>query len=195
MARSGLVLAGGQSSRMGRDKASLPWGDTTLLVHVCRSLQPVVDELLVVVDDASRFPGLGFRAIGDLVPGAHALGGIYTGLKAAKHSSCFVCGCDAPFLNAELVDFLFEEVDGNDLVVPIANGRRQSLHAVYSKSALGVIERRLQDEKWQLKNLASELNCKIVDEETVSRIDPGLKSFININTPADYDRAVETAFK
>lgn len=193
MASTGLVLAGGQSSRMGRDKASLPWGDTTLLVHVCRSLQPIVDELLVIVDDASRFPGLGFRVIGDLVPGAHALGGIYTGLKAARNDTCFVCGCDAPFLSADLVEFLFEEVDGNDLVLPIVNGRRQPLHAVYSKSALSVIEGRLQDEKWQLKDLADELNCKIVDEETVSRIDPGLQSFININTAGDYEQALDMA--
>ena len=115
---TGLILAGGQSRRMGRDKARLPWGAVTLIEHVIDTVRPLVEELIVSVRDARQVPRLAVHVVEDLVPDAHALGGLYTGLRAASYARCFVCACDAPFLHPALIRFLIEQADGCDLVVP-----------------------------------------------------------------------------
>src|SRR3989338_6179724 len=94
---TGVILAGGVSRRMGQEKAFLPWGDVTLLEHIIDTLRPAVDEIIVAVSDAQQFDLRNVRVVEDLIPGAHALGGLYTGLRAAAYPRCFVCACDMPF--------------------------------------------------------------------------------------------------
>lgn len=193
---TGLILAGGLSARMGRDKARLPWGKATLLDHVIETLRPLVDELLVAVDDAGRFRGLNVRVVEDLVPGAHALGGLYTGLLAASHEQCFACACDAPFLSAGLIRLLLERADGPrgpadrcDLVIPQTPEGLQPLHAVYAKSALPVIERQLRRREWDLKALVPKVRARIVGFDEVLQADPQGLSCLNLNTPEEYAAA------
>lgn len=188
--RTAVVLAGGKSERMGRDKARLSWGATTLLEHVCGLVRPLVDEVVIAVDAPGRFPELTEKVVADLVPGAHALGGLHTGLKSAEYEHAFVCGCDAPFLNPSVIELLFSEAGYCDLVVPSVNESLQPLHAVYAKSALRTIELQLRDRKLGLKALATKLKAKVVEADTIGALDPGLLSFVNINTPADYEAAL-----
>lgn len=188
---TGIILAGGQSRRMGRDKTRLPWAGTTLLEHVVEALRPVVDEIIVSVCDASAFRHLKARVVEDLIHGAHALGGLYTGLKLASHERCFVCGCDAPFLNPDLIRFLFEQVDGCDLVVPKTRQGLQPLHAIYATSALPAVEAQLERRQWDLGALVSRVRAKIVEADVMKRFDPQGLSFFNLNSPEDYAQACE----
>ena len=190
---TGLILAGGQSRRMGRDKAHLPWGSTTLIKHVIETLRPVTNELLVVVKDARAFADLGVRIVEDLVPDAHALGGLYTGLTLAAHEQCFVCACDNPFLNAQLVRFLYEQLDEGDLVIPKTTSGLQPLHAAYARSALPAIQEQLRQERWDLCALASTLRTRIIEPEQWRLFDAGGLSFFNLNTPTDYVAARQWA--
>ena len=192
---TGLILAGGQSRRMGRDKARLPWGSTTLIEHIIETLRPVTNELLVVVKDARAFADLGVRIVEDLALDAHALGGLYTGLTLAGHEQCFVCACDNPFLNAQLVRFLYEQLDGGDLVIPNTISGLQPLHAVYARSALPAIQEQLRQERWDLCALASKLRTSIIEPEQWRPLDHGGRSFFNLNTPADYVAARQWAAK
>ena len=190
---TGLILAGGQSRRMGRDKAHLPWGSATLIARVIETLRPVTEELLVVARDARAFAGLGARVVEDLVPGAHALGGLYTGLTLAAHERCFVCACDNPFLSAPLVRFLYEQLDGGDLVIPKTASGLQPLHAAYARSALPAIQEQLRQERWDLCALAPKLRTRIIEPEQWRPFDHGGRSFFNLNTPADYAAARQLA--
>jgi len=181
---------------MGRDKARLPWGESTLLEHVIETLRPLVDELLLVVDDAGRFRDLDIRVVEDLVPGAHALGGLYTGLLAASHERCFACACDAPFLSAGLVRLLIARADGPDgsaarydLVIPLTPAGLQPLHAVYARSALAAIERQLRRREWDLKALVPKVRAHIVAFDEVLQADPQGLSCVNLNTPEEYAAA------
>ena len=191
---TGLVLAGGQSRRMGRDKAHLPWGRTTLIAHTIETLRPLVNELLVVVDDARRFRHLDARVVEDLVPNAHALGGLYTGLRTASYGRCFASGCDTPFLNPQLIRFLLGQAEGYDLVIPRTAQGLQPLHAVYARSALAVIEEQLRDRQWGFHALVPKVRTKIVEPKVIAEYDPEHLSFFNLNTPEDYVRAAKAAF-
>lgn len=197
---TGLILAGGQSRRMGRDKAFLPWGRSTLIEHIIECLRPIADDLIVVVKEAHRFRHLRATVIEDLVPDAHAplekrfltghaLGGLYTGLRAARFARCFVCGCDAPFLNPTLIRFLADQAAGVDLVIPRTAHGFQPLHAVYAPSALSAIQEQLRRRQWDLRALVPRVRAKCIGPEVIHRWDPEELSFVNINTPDDLARA------
>ncbi|OGX13052.1 MAG: hypothetical protein A3I71_01130 [Omnitrophica WOR_2 bacterium RIFCSPLOWO2_02_FULL_63_16] len=186
---TGLILAGGQSRRMGRDKARLPWGAVTLIEHVIDTVRPLVEELIVSVRDARQVPRLAVHVVEDLVPDAHALGGLYTGLRAASYARCFVCACDAPFLHPALIRFLIEQADGYDLVVPETDEGLHPLHAVYATSIVPVIEAQLRARRLSLRALARKVCVKRVAPKLLARYDPTGLSFLNLNTPEDYVKA------
>lgn len=186
---TGLILAGGASRRMGRDKAHLPWGDATLIEHVVETLRPHVDELIVAVKDAGAFGGLRARVVEDLVPDAHALGGLYTGLTLAAYERCFVCACDTPFVNPTLIQFLVQQADGWDLVIPRTREGLQPLHAVYRRTVLPAIEERLRARQWDLHAVVPNARARIIGPEQIARLDPWALSFFNVNTPEEYATA------
>lgn len=203
---SGIILAGGSSRRMGRDKAFLPWGHATLIEHIIGTLRPLTDEVIVVVNphtngigvgvkDAPCFRSLNVRVVEDLVPDAHALGGLYTGLRAASHARCFVCACDAPFLEPAFIRFLIEQAAGYDLVIPRSVGGLQPLHAVYATSALSAIEEQVRRRRWDLHALVPQVRANIIEPERIRPFDPGARSFFNLNTPVDYAAARRFAAK
>lgn len=192
---TGVVLAGGASTRMGQDKAHLPWGDRTLVEHIIETLRPVTDEIIVVAKDAAPLSHLRARVVEDLVLGAHALGGLYTGLTLAAHERCFVCACDTPFMNPSLIQYLVEQADGWDLVIPRTREGLQPLHAVYRKSVLPAIEEQLRMRQWDLHALVPNVRACVIGPEQIARLDSGALSFFNVNTPEDYATAQVQAGK
>ena len=204
-----VILAGGESRRMGRDKAFLPWKDATLLEEIVKKVSRVADEVIVAVKDHRPFRHLTARVVEDGVPNAHALGGLYTGLRAAQYERCFVTSCDAPFLDPGLIRFLVGKLDGVapppapaagggpafggrpegpgsgggvDLVIPKTPAGLQPLHAAYARSCLTAIEEKLRQRQWDLAGLIPHVRARVVS------VEEGL-SFRNLNTPADYRRA------
>jgi molybdopterin-guanine dinucleotide biosynthesis protein A len=174
---------------MGRDKAHLPWGGTTLIEQIVGTLRGVVSEVLVVVKDAQGFGHVQARVVEDLVPDAHALGGLYTGVSLAMNDRCFVCTCDSPFVNPSLVRFLCEQLDGVDLVIPRTDDGLQPLHAAYAPSALPAIKAHLRQGRWNLRALVPKLRARLIEPEQWRPFDCDGLSFWNLNTPADYAAA------
>jgi len=193
LAQDSAPQAQTQGATGGLHKAFLPWRGTTLLEHVMETLRPLVNELIVSVDEAHRFRHLDARIVEDLVPGAHALGGLYSGLKAAAHPRCFVCACDMPFLHPALIRFLDEQAAGFDAVVPQTPQGLQPLHAVYAKSALPAVAERLRGSSRDLLGLLAHLRVRIVTIDEMRPFDPTGRSFLNVNTPADYLEAQHVA--
>ena len=183
---TGLVLAGGESRRMGREKAWLPWGRLTLIEHVVETLRPVTDEVIVAVKDATKFRHLHATVVEDLVPDAHALGGIYTGLRAASTQRCFVCACDAPFLNMGLLRLLMEQADGYDLVMPRSAVGLEPLHALYARSALPAIEAQLRQRRWDLRALVPLVRARVIEAAVWRPYDSEGRCFLNLNSREEY---------
>ncbi|MFP6655690.1 MAG: molybdenum cofactor guanylyltransferase, partial [Myxococcota bacterium] len=108
MSRAGIILCGGRSSRMGRAKAWLPWFGTTMIEHVVANVRAAVNEVIVVTSDEVDLPPLDVQVVVDPEPGGGPLVGICAGLKSAKADLAFVTSVDAPFLELDFVEGLFE---------------------------------------------------------------------------------------
>jgi len=189
---TGIVLAGGKSSRLGQDKALVRLdGATTLAEMAVRCLAPLVEEV-IVVGDVERLAALPARVVPDLYPGAGTLGGIYTGLTAGGHEHAFVVACDMPFLSADLLGYMIALPRDYDVLLPrLARGRYEPLHAVYSRRCLAPIRDRLEIEQYRIIGFLGEVRVRYLDEPELRRLDPELRSFHNVNTPDDLLRAIE----
>ena len=191
---SGVVLAGGKSRRLGRDKAVEPVGGEPLIARVIGRLTRVVGESIVVVNKAERGGELPLppsaRVVTDLYPGGGSLGGIFTGLKAARNEWVIVAACDMPFLNAELFAHLLSLRSGYDAVVPMLDGRPEPTHAAYSKACLPHMERRLEAGDLKIAGFFDTVRVRYLAQEEVEKFDPDRLSFFNINTQDDLDRAL-----
>ena len=191
---SAAVLAGGQSTRMGQDKALLPLanGGPTMLALVVDSLAGIADDVFIVANDRRKYQALGVRVVPDLHPGNGALGGIQAAVEHANHERCLVVACDMPFLNPALLRRMADEPRDYDVLVPLIPGESrqggdglvfQTLHAIYSKQCLEPIERRIAQGKRQIVGFFEDVRVRTLDIGEISRWDPSLQSFFNANNP------------
>ncbi len=183
-----LLLAGGKSSRMGKNKALLPFGKTNVLDFMIARLQQVCDEVIIVTTPTQAYPHLRLRKIFDIVENKFSLGGLYSGLLQSPTEINFVCGCDMPLLEPQLIRYLIAQIDDNDAVVPNLGGFFEPLCAVYSKVCLPYIAAQLQTEDLRMTSWLKQARVRFVEEEELSVIDPMMLSFLNMNTPEDYQR-------
>lgn len=189
-----VVLAGGKSRRLGRDKAVEPIGGQPLIQRVLDRLEQVTKDAVVVVNDASRadelpLPDSVSTAV-DLFPDGGSLGGIYTGLSAAETEWAVAVACDMPFLNVALLEHILAQREGADVVVPVLEGRPEPTHAAYSKVCLPHMERRLRANDLKIARFFDEVRVGYVEQLEVERFDPEHLSFFNVNTEQDLERAV-----
>ena len=191
---SGVVLAGGESRRLGRNKALERIGDQTLIERVVGCIAPVSAEVIVVVASPPKATALPLpaevRVVSDRYPRCGSLGGIFTGLSASREPWILLVACDMPFLDPRLMRRLMAMRRGVDAVVPCLNGRPEPLHALYSKTCLEPMERMLQGGLLKIAPLFEMVRVRYVDERTIDRIDPHHRSFFNVNSPADVEEAL-----
>ena len=190
---SAIVLAGGMSRRLGRNKAIEPVGGEALISRVLRHLSGLTQQTVVVVNDMERASVLPLLAsakvVVDIYPDSGSLGGIFTGLTAAEGGWGLVVACDMPFLNADLWEHMLSLREGYDAVVPELDGRPEPAHALYAKACLAPIERRLKAGEFKIAGFFADVRVRLVPEQEVHRFDPDQLSFFNINTQEDLDRA------
>ena len=184
-----VILAGGRSRRLGRDKALERVGVCPLIQHVIGRLSTLGNEIIVVTSRTDTLPELGVRKVADIYPDKGPLGGIFTGLKAATTQYCVVVGCDMPLLNVALLRHLMDLSPGYDVVLPRTGGNVEPLHAVYSRDCLEVIERALQEDRLQIQSFFHEVKVRYVENAELSRFDPQHISFFNVNSESDLERA------
>jgi len=184
------ILAGGQSRRMGADKALVLLDGRSLLARVIELLRPLFTEIAIIGGDAAAYRQFGLPVFPDHHPGAGALGGICTALLSAEAPLVFCCGCDMPFLKPAIVEHLLELARGDfEAVVPQVRGESEPLCAVYSRGALEVIEEEIAAGHRRIKDALARLRVRYVEEEELRAQDPGLHSFVNINTPEELEKA------
>ena len=192
-----IVLAGGMSRRLGRDKALEPLAGETLLRRVVRRASEAVgsDDLVIVVADegqAERTPeDLPHRVVVDALPGMGALGGTYTGLETAWNEWALVVACDMPFLSPPLIAYMTGLRDGVDAVVPVVSERPEPTHALYSRRCIPAISERLEAGQLKASGFLDSVRVRYVAEDEARRFDPELLSFFNVNRPGDLARAIE----
>jgi len=188
---SAVVLVGGKSSRMGRAKALLPFDGEPLIVHVIRALKKMFAETVVVAAPDQELPSLPAVLVRDEVAYQGPVSGIYHGLKAATKEVCFVTSCDAPFLNLQLISQLLAQISDCDVVVPYWQQRFQPLHAVYRTSVLPLLKEQLERGELRPIFLYDKVRTRKIQEDEIRQLDPEGLSFLNMNSPAEYDSALQ----
>jgi molybdopterin-guanine dinucleotide biosynthesis protein A len=189
---SAVILAGGESQRLGMDKALLELDGQTLLARTVDKAAALSDDVIVVTNNPGRYQylGLDVRFVPDEQPGEGALMGLYSGLRAARHGAALAVACDMPFLNALLLQYMLAKSTSYDIVVPrLKNDLLEPLHAIYSKRCLAFMAQLLAQGRRRIFAFYADVRVHYVEEETIARFDPLHLSFVNVNTPADWQLA------
>lgn len=182
------MAAGGASRRMGRDKALLPWGASTLLGHAVARLRDAVGEVVILGGAAARYEGHGAPALADLHPGQGPLGGLLTALAAlGGREAVLLLGVDVPFATVPVLRQLVEAAHaGDDVVVPLTAEGPQPLCALYRATCLEPVRRSLERGDRRMTAFWPELSVRRLGrEELLPQGDPELL-FRNLNTPEEY---------
>ena len=185
-----VILTGGKSSRMGRPKALLPFGNEPLIAHLVRQLERKFKLVVVVAAPDQELPPLPAKVVRDEVAYQGPVGGIYYGLRAAIGTGAFVTSCDAAFLSLPLISFLTSQMLNHDVVVPYWQDRFQPLHAVYRTSVAPLLKEQLERGELRPIFLYDRVRTRKVDEQEIRRFDPEGLSFFNMNAPDDYAQAL-----
>jgi molybdopterin-guanine dinucleotide biosynthesis protein A len=192
------IQAGGESRRMGRDKGLVPFLGKTLVERVLQRLQPIADELIVTTNDPSAYEFLSLPLYSDLIPGAGALGGLYTALHAAGRPCVAVVACDMPFTSPKLLHAACKRlIEGQyDLVVPRSLDGLEPFHAVYRRATcLPHILNALQAGKRRVDSWFHAVRISQMAWDEVLQIDPTGRAFLNANTPEELVEAERIALE
>lgn len=192
MSDAAIVLCGGRSRRMQRDKASLPFGDATMLERVAGVVAQVVDEVWLVAREGQSVPG-DFRIARDPAEGLGPLAGIVAGLGAMAAERAFVTTCDVPLLKPAYVARLLELSRGHPIAVPVVGDHTMVTSAVYSREVLPVAEDLLRQRRLRPLFLVEAFDARIVSEAELREVDAELASLRDCNTPEAYRDALRAA--
>ena len=189
---TGIILAGGSSSRMGKNKALLPFPGNqavTFVEHLASLLVQCCVETLIVARDqahASAYALPGLRIIFDETPGIGPLMGLYSGLSAMNTERALVVAVDLPFVQPALLSFLLSQpLTADTLLVPIVHDVPQVMLALYPRSVVPVVKEQLQWGRRDLRCLLEVAPVQFIEEKQLLQVDPQLRSFVNINTPEE----------
>jgi molybdopterin-guanine dinucleotide biosynthesis protein A len=194
---AGIVLCGGQSSRMGRPKAWLPFAGEVMLARVVRLLGEVVAPLVVVAAPGQDVPGLppGVAVVRDPERGRGPLQGLAAGLEAlrGRADAAYLSSCDVPFLRPAFVRRMVELLGEHTACVPRVEGYLHPLAAVYRLEVAPVAARLLAEDRLRPAFLFDAVPTRVVTAEELAEADPTLQSLRNLNTPAEYEAALRDA--
>jgi molybdopterin-guanine dinucleotide biosynthesis protein A len=194
---AGIVLCGGRSSRMGRPKAWLPFGDETLLGRVVRELAQVVAPVVVVAGPDQALPALpgAVELVRDDQPDLGPLNGLAAGLTAlaGRAEVAFVASCDLPLLSAGFVRRVIEGMGTADAGVPRVGGRSHPLASAYRISVLPVVQGLLTSGERRMMALVEAVRTRFLSDAELRDVDGELDSLRNVNTPGEYQAALVRA--
>lgn len=184
---TGVILVGGKSRRMGKDKAFLEFSGKPLFERVLEIYRESFHRILLVGDRRERFAGYGLPVLEDIFPGS-ALGGLYTGLYHAQTEYVFISPCDLPFPNKDVLDHICSLRKGFDAVVPATLRGFEPLFALYAIKCLEPMRRLLESGNYCVYDFYPQVRIRYVPDEELAKLDTEGKSFLNINTLEEYTR-------
>ena len=194
---TGIILAGGKSSRLGRDKAWEDVGGQRIIDRVIGALQSSCDEVLIIGDRPERQNELSLPKCiqyrSDDLKGRGSIGGLYTGLKGSDTLWSLVVACDMPFISRELIRFMLSIISKNrcDAIVPVINGRYQPTHALYNSTCIPFIEKNILSGNFRMDSYFDEIYLEEISEDVINSIQGAELSFFNVNTEDDLFTARE----
>ncbi len=195
MTITSIILAGGLSSRLGREKLAEVIAGKSLIERAISSLSSLSHEILIVISQKQARSSLSLytypeaKTVVDLYPEKGSLVGIYTGLVHSTNFLNLAVACDMPFLNPDLLRYMINISPGFDVIVPRVDGWMEPLHAVYSKNCAEPMKNRIEQGNFKISGFFDSMKVRYVEKEEIDRFDPERLSFLNINTEADLKKA------
>ncbi len=199
LACTGVVLAGGESRRMGKNKAFLEMDGKTLLERSLEVLDDVCEEVLISCRDYYMYDHYGFETVPDLIKGQGPMGGLYAVLQQAKYDYLFIVACDMPFLSGKAIKYLYGLREDCDVVLPSVSGKIHTLHAFYHRRIMPFVEKDLKENKLSIVRALfggslNYFNKQVIELEEIP--DPQMrhifaKSLVNVNTPQEWEKMLE----
>jgi molybdenum cofactor guanylyltransferase len=185
---TGVILAGGKSTRYGTNKAFAEVQGVRLIERTIRVMGSVCPRLLLVTNTPAEYAYLQLPMVEDLIKGLGPLGGIYTGLEVIDDENGLFVACDMPFLREDLLRCMVTLRGDFDAVVPRVNWMVEPLHALYTKNCLPSLREFIRSQELQILKFFQKIRVRYMEEEEIRKIDPDLKSFFNINRPEELER-------
>ena len=200
------IQAGGQSARMGEDKALKTFLGRPLIQRVLERLSPIADEIIVTTNRPDAYSFLDVRLIPDLKPGRGALGGLYTAIASATHPIVAVVACDMPFASATFIETasrLLVEEEADVVIARVASRAKlagksdegyEPLHAIYRRdTCLPAIEAAIDADQWKVIAWFPYVKVRVLTFEELKQADPANLAFWNVNTPEEFAKAEQIA--
>lgn len=180
---TGIILAGGKSSRMGSDKGIVELNKKKFIEHILDAVLPNVNEVIIIANN-DNYNYLGYKVIKDIIKDCGPLGGIYTGLMNSKTENNIVVSCDIPFISSDLIKYIIENTNNADISVPVYKGNIEPLCAVYTKRTSDQIHNLIMNKNLKIQNI---LKYFITKEIFITKMQKFYteKLFVNINTPEE----------
>lgn len=181
------INAGGQSRRMGRDKALVELAGRPMLQHVIERVSGLGQaQTLLVSNDHAAHTRFGLPMVPDSLPDGGSLGGIYTALMHSQCDHTLVVACDMPFLSPTLLRYMLTlREGGHDVIAPRVAGYPQGLHAVYSQACVAPIRARIEAGRLKVIGFYDQVRVRYLDEDEWRPLDPTGRALDNINTPEE----------
>lgn len=164
-------------------------GGQRIIERVIQAVAPAVDDLLLVTNTPALYAFLGIPTVPDAFPDHGSLGGIYSGLQSASADAAFTVACDMPFVSPAVVSWVVAHAGQADVVIPRVGGQLQVLHALYTRACLPHVEERLRAGRLKISGFFESVSVLEIAEEELAGLDDPMRSFMNVNTPQELERA------
>ena len=188
---TGVILAGGKNSRMGTDKGLLEVEGRRIIDRIISSLQPEVDQI-IIISNGDNYEYLGYEVYSDIVKDCGPMGGIYTALSMSPSEKNIILSCDMPFITKEAIQYILEDSDDCDIVIPECYGNFEPLCAMYAKTCRNTFHQLLARGEWKLKDALKYFQIKKVECNDLLNADI---VFSNINTRKEYQNITENIYE
>lgn len=187
---TGIILAGGKSSRMGFDKQFLEVNQKRLMNIVVEDLEEEFDEIIIVTNKPEEYTGVNHKIITDKIVGMGPLSGIHAGLTESKSKYAFVIGCDMPNINIDYIRYMKESINSYDVEACITKHKDgiEPLYGFYSKNIIGKIEKYLLEDKRAIYRFLKTLKVNYIEEDKAKDYTNDLDMFLNLNNKEDLNK-------
>jgi molybdopterin-guanine dinucleotide biosynthesis protein A len=182
---TGVILAGGRSSRYGRNKALVEMNGIRLIERVISVIEPLFEHLIIITNTPRDYGYLKLPMVEDVIKGLGPIGGVFTGLQTMSDKAGFFVACDMPFLNSKLIYHMMDVMEDFDVVVPKVDWKIEALHAIYSKRCIPAIKELIDRQNYQIIKFFQSVRVRYLNKEEIRDFDPELKSFFNVNRPEE----------
>ncbi len=181
---TGIILAGGASRRMGKDKGLCEFKGKPLVTYAIDALIPICDNILISSNNTEDYLKFGFDIINDEYKNIGPIGGIFSSLNKSNTKHNIIISCDTPFINTQLLEYILKNVENYDIVVPEhGNSYIEPLAGYYTTSIISVLKNSIKAKDYKLMNLFNKVKFKTVRVNSITNYSQNL--FKNLNTPSD----------